>query len=275
MSRKRAVITGMGTVNPLAHDVENTWSAILSGQSGAAVNELFDASTFPSTFATQVRGYDMASQVPNADRHRHAGRHCRFALGAAVQAWNQSGLNDCDTLDRDRLGIYLGSGEGSLDFDNFTSLLVDAWRDGALDSTVWAELAFQRMDLYREIAQESNMVVSHLAAEFGVRGPAFNVLTACAASTQAIGEAAMLIRRGESTDRISDEKMAMFFQRHVQQVEAWLAEQPNIDVLYTHYNEILQDPRQHVSEINQFLGGDLDVQRMIEVVDPTLYRRRQ
>ena len=197
MSRRRAVITGMGTVNPLAHDVESTWSAILSGQSGATVNELFDASTFPSTFATQVRDYDMASQVPNADRHRHAGRHCRFALGAAVQAWNQSGLNNCDTLDRDKLGIYLGSGEGSLDFDNFTSLLIDAWRDGALDSTIWAELAFQRMDLYREIAQESNMVVSHLAAEFGVRGPGFNVLTACAASTQAIGEAAMLIRRGE------------------------------------------------------------------------------
>ncbi len=197
MSRKRVVITGMGTVNPLAHDVESTWSAILDGRSGATINELFDASTFPSTFATQVKGYDMASQVPNADRHRHAGRHCTFALGAAIQAWNQSGLNNCQTLDPDRLGIYLGSGEGSLDFDNFTSLLIDAWRDGELDTTIWAELAFQRMDLYREIAQESNMVVSHLAAEFGVRGPAFNVLTACAASTQAIGEAAMLIRRGE------------------------------------------------------------------------------
>jgi len=197
MSRRRTVITGMGTVNPLAHDVEGTWSAILSGRSAASVNELFDASTFPSTFASQVKNYDMAAQVPNAERHRHAGRHCRFALGAAVQAWRQSGLDKCDSLDPNRLGIYLGSGEGSLDFDNFTSLLIDAWRDGALDTTVWAELAFERMDLYREVEQESNMVVAHLAAEFGVRGPAFNVLTACAASTQAIGEAAMLIRRGE------------------------------------------------------------------------------
>jgi 3-oxoacyl-[acyl-carrier-protein] synthase II len=93
--------------------------------------------------------------------------------------------------------VYLGSGEGSLDFDNFTSLLVDAWRDGRLDMAAWAELAFARMDLHREVEQESNMVVAHLAAEFGVRGPAFNVLTACAASTQAIGEAAMQVRRGD------------------------------------------------------------------------------
>jgi 3-oxoacyl-[acyl-carrier-protein] synthase II len=141
--------------------------------------------------------------VPDAHRHRHAGRHCKFALGAAVQAWKQAGLEACKELDPTRLGIYLGSGEGSLDFDSFTSLMVDAWRDGRLDMLRWAELAFQRMDLYRELEQESNMVVAHLAGEFGARGPAFNVLTACAASTQAIGEAAMQVRRGDADVIIS------------------------------------------------------------------------
>jgi 3-oxoacyl-[acyl-carrier-protein] synthase II len=67
-----------------------------------------------------------------------------------------------------------------------------------VDTRIWPELAFQRMDLYREAEQESNMVVAHLAAEFNVRGPAFNVLTACAASTQAIGEAVMQIRHGDA-----------------------------------------------------------------------------
>jgi len=197
MTNRRVVITGMGTVNPLGHDVESTWSALLAGRSGLSRTELFDASTFPSTFSAQVKGFDLAKWLPRADRHRCAGRQCRFALAAAVQAWREAHLAGFADLDPARLGIYLGSGEGSLDFENFTSLLVDAWRGGKLDTTVWAELAFKRMDLYREVEQESNMVVAHLAAEFGVRGPAFNVLTACAASTQAIGEAAMQVRRGD------------------------------------------------------------------------------
>jgi 3-oxoacyl-[acyl-carrier-protein] synthase II len=195
--KRRVVITGMGTVNPLAHDVEGMWQAMLAGKSGISRNELFDASTYPTTFAAQVKNYDFATQVPDAERHKHAGRHCKFALGAAVQAWKQSRLGEYAPLDRSRLGIYLGSGEGSFDFDAFTSMLVDAWKDGKVDTHRWAELAAQRMSLYTEVEQESNMVVAHLAAEFGVRGPAFNVLTACAASTQAIGEATLQVRRGD------------------------------------------------------------------------------
>ena len=187
----------MGTVNPLAHDVEGTWQAMMDCKSGITLNDLFDASTYPTKFCASVRDYDMAAQVPNAARHRHAGRHCRFALGAAVQAWKQSGLANWGDLDKDRMGIYLGSGEGSLDFDRFVSLLVDAWKDGKVDTPKWADLAFERMDLHLEVEQESNMVVAHLAAEFGARGPAFNVLTACAASTQAIGEAVLQVRNGD------------------------------------------------------------------------------
>ncbi len=198
MTRRRIVITGMGTVNPLAHDVEATWQALLAGKSGLSKTELFDASTFPSTFSAQVKGFDLAAHLPNAARHSMAGRHCTFALAAAAQAWQQSNLASCDKLDPSRLGIYLGSGEGSLDFDKFTSVLVDAWADGQADMLRWAELAFQRMDPHRESEQESNMVVAHLAAEFGICGPAFNVLTACAASTQAIGEAVLQVRHGDA-----------------------------------------------------------------------------
>ncbi|MDY6914235.1 MAG: beta-ketoacyl-[acyl-carrier-protein] synthase family protein [Planctomycetota bacterium] len=199
MKQKRIVITGMGTVNPLAHNVEDTWAAILACKSAFSRINIFDAGTFPSTFAAQVSDYDLASQLSDAEPHCYAGRHCKFALGAAVQAWRQSGLGEQSELDKSRVGIYLGSGEGSLDFENFTSLMVDAWAEaGAVDTVRWAKLAFERMNLNREIAQESNMVVAHLAGEFGVCGEAFNVLTACAASTQAIGEAAMQIRYGQS-----------------------------------------------------------------------------
>jgi len=196
MSR-RVVITGMGTVNPLGHNVAETWRAILDCKSGISPTELFDARTFPTTFSAQVKGFDLDQAVENAALHARAGRHCKFAIGAADQAWKQSGLGELAELDRSRIGIYLGSGEGSLDFENFTSLMVDAWSDGKVDTRKWAEAAFQRMDLYREVEQESNMVVAHLAAQFDLCGPAFNVLTACAASTQAIGEATCLIRDGD------------------------------------------------------------------------------
>jgi 3-oxoacyl-[acyl-carrier-protein] synthase II len=201
MSR-RVVITGMGTVNPLAHGVEETWRAMLEGRSGVRPIELFDASAYPTRFAAQVTGFDLADHVPSAGRHAHAGRHCRFALAAAVQAWRQSGLEGRD-LDRRRLGIYLGSGEGNIDYDAANSLMLDAWKNGELDTRRWAELAFTRHSLYREVEQEANMVAAHLASEFGARGPAVNVLTACAASTQALGEAAMLVREGDADVVIS------------------------------------------------------------------------
>jgi len=131
-----------------------------------------------------------------------AGRATRFALAAAQQAWSQAGIAD-DALDRDRLAVYLGCGEGSLDFDSFSSCIVDAWNDGRVDAAKWAELAHQRMDMHRELEQEANMVASHIGWQFGVRGPTFNVLTACAASTQALGEATWLIRNSDADVVIS------------------------------------------------------------------------
>ncbi|MCD4824122.1 MAG: beta-ketoacyl-[acyl-carrier-protein] synthase family protein [Phycisphaerae bacterium] len=196
MNHRRVVITGMGTINPLGHSVEDTWQAILGGKLAPSTIELFDASTFPTTFAAQVKNFDLADHMEDAEKHCHAGRHCKFALAAAVQAWKQAGMDNWADLDHSRTGVYLGSGEGSLDFDNFVSLLIDAWKDGQVDTDKWPILAKERMELYREVEQESNMVVAHLAAEFNAQGPAYNVLTACAASTQAIGEAVMQIRYG-------------------------------------------------------------------------------
>jgi len=84
----------------------------------------------------------------------------------------------------------------------------------------------------------------------------------------------MLIRRCEPTDKVPDDKMAAMFSKHVSQVEAWLAGQPNIDVLYINYNDVLNDPRSHAERINIFIGGSLAVQEMISVVDHALYRQQ-
>jgi hypothetical protein len=84
----------------------------------------------------------------------------------------------------------------------------------------------------------------------------------------------MLINRGEDPDKVSDAEMAQYFEKHLAQVTAWLAEQKNISTLYVDYNRLLKDPAPFAQQINQFLGDCLDLNKMIEVVDPALYRQR-
>ncbi len=84
----------------------------------------------------------------------------------------------------------------------------------------------------------------------------------------------MLIRRGQPTDQISDEDLARLFEQHLQQIEKWLAEQTNFDVLYVPYNEVLAEPARYAAAINQFLGGKLDTEAMTRVVDKGLHRQR-
>ncbi|MGD9317189.1 MAG: sulfotransferase family protein [Anaerolineae bacterium] len=84
----------------------------------------------------------------------------------------------------------------------------------------------------------------------------------------------MLIRRGEPIDAVSDERMAELFRRHVVGVQAWLAEQPNVDTLYVDYGGILNAPSERAKRVNEFLDGGLDVTKMAGVVDPSLYRQR-
>lgn len=84
----------------------------------------------------------------------------------------------------------------------------------------------------------------------------------------------MMIRRGERTDAVPDEKMAAMFEKHLTQVESWLATQPNIETVYVSYNEIVRDSRPQAERINAFLDGSLNVDRMVDVVDRALYRQQ-
>jgi 3-oxoacyl-[acyl-carrier-protein] synthase II len=202
---ERVVITGMGLVCPLGHDVETVWQAILAGKSGVAKTTIFDASTFPTTFDAEVKRFDPAKYVKHRQLHKHAARASGFVLAAAAQACSQAGIDieadpPTDGMDRTRLGIYLGAGEGSVDNDAFFGALATAWdsQKNEMDWRKWAEIAFGRMDPMRELEQEPNMPAAHLALLTGARGPTRSCLTACAASTQAVGEAMMLIRRGDA-----------------------------------------------------------------------------
>ena len=135
--------------------------------------------------------------------HEGIGLNTSFALGAAAQAWKQAGLAEyaaSGALDPARLGLYLGAGEGSLDFDNYAKSNLAGWdaENKSIDGKAWAQTATAVMDATREIEQEPNMPLAHLALEFNAQGPAYNCLTACAASTQAIGEAREVLMRGHA-----------------------------------------------------------------------------
>ncbi len=204
-TKERIVITGMGIVCPLGNDVPTLWDGILSGRSGVNRTTIFDAATFPTTFDAEVKNYDFRQSLGHPTRHERCSRGSGFALGAAVQACRQAGVQveaaaPSDGIDRTRMGVYLGAGEGSLDHDIFFACILAGW-DMQRQQMVWeryTNVSRTRLDARHELEQEPNMALAHLTLLTGARGPARSCLTACAASTQAIGEATMLIRRGDA-----------------------------------------------------------------------------
>lgn len=207
---KRVVITGSGWVTPLGSDVTSAWTKILGGHSGVGPVTLFPAETFATPFAAEVKGFDLAHFIESPDEFSMAHRGTCFALAAAAQAWRQSGLGDISTLDGRRepnrhadparVGVYLGAGEGSPHFEGLTKTTLSSWDADArsLDVSRWGRAAPGSFTIETEGEQDPHMVVTHVAHALNARGPALNCMTACAASTQAVGEAYEIITRGDA-----------------------------------------------------------------------------
>jgi 3-oxoacyl-[acyl-carrier-protein] synthase II len=203
---RRVVITGMGWITPLGHDIEGVWRRLLAGESGIAPTTNFDARTFPTQFAAEVKDFDVRSFLgAHYADHATCSRNAGFALAAAELAWRHAGLNGRPDVDPTRVGVYLGGGEGPIDFDNFVAAAIAGWDPAQrqLDAVRWAEVAAARLTAVKEFEQDPNCAACHIACRFNAQGPNFNTLTACAASTQALGEAATLIRRGDADVMIS------------------------------------------------------------------------
>ena len=196
---RRVVVTGMGMVTPVGRDLETTWSALLAGKSGVGPISLFDARTFPTRIAAEVRDFRLQDYLHDSARWTEHSRNSRFALAAAKMAVNDAGLDRTDSkFNRNRFGVYLGSGEGQHDFPRFVSLVARCSRNGHVDTADFVRLGVKELHPIREAEQEPGTPSGHLASCFGAKGPNSNCLTACAASSQAIGEAYELIRRGNA-----------------------------------------------------------------------------
>src|SRR5689334_16105170 len=113
----RVVVTGMGVVTPVGLDVETSWEALREGRGGVGPVTRFDAGTFATRIAAELKGFDLARDLGGAAaRWAGHGRNTQIALAVAAQAVRQSGLFDRGEIDRAQFGVYLGAGEGAADF---------------------------------------------------------------------------------------------------------------------------------------------------------------
>ncbi len=198
--RRRVVITGMGVITPLGHSVDELFKAQVEGRSGVAPITLFNARQFPTKFAAQVKDFDLGKYVKEPQRWADSGANSRFAAAAAQQALEDANLLDGAPVDRTRFGVYLGSGEGIQDFHHLISLVAQSYRPErrAVDMAAFEKGGLRDFHPGREFEQELHSTPSHLASYFNLLGPNYNCLTACAASSQALGEATELIRHGDA-----------------------------------------------------------------------------
>ena len=197
-NQRRVVVTGMGAVTPLACDLEATWKKILAGESGIDTIKIFDASGFATRIAGEVKNFPFKKWHQRDALLKDAFRGTMFALEAAEEALGSAGLKP-GSFDADRFGIYFAAGDSGTDSDGFAqTLLAAASPDGKVDADKYLESSKTSLSAGLELESQSFMTVTHLARIFGLHGVVSNCITACAASSQSIGEGFEQIRRGDA-----------------------------------------------------------------------------
>ncbi|MBI4115006.1 MAG: beta-ketoacyl-[acyl-carrier-protein] synthase II [Candidatus Omnitrophica bacterium] len=196
---RRVVVTGMGIVSPLGLSREENWANLIRGKSGIGKITLFDASEFPVQIAGEVRDFDFDFWVTQDEDLKKAGRSSFFALQAAQEAIEDARLRK-ESEDPERLGLYFAAGDWGINFDGFVATLSSSWGGNGkiVDPGKYISRSSDFLEGRGELEIQPFMTVKHLAKRFGIEGTVSNCLTACAASSQAIGEAFEEIRRGDA-----------------------------------------------------------------------------
>jgi 3-oxoacyl-[acyl-carrier-protein] synthase II len=180
---RRVVVTGLGALTPLGNTVEEFWSGLKAGRSGIAPLTLVDTTDYPTKIGGEVRGYDPTVYVDRKEARRMA-RFSQLAVGAAAQALTDSKL-DMAAEDHDRVGVLLGTGIGGLP-------------ETEEQSRVLVGKGGMRMTPFFIPMMLPNMATANVSRVFGATGFSNTTITACAAGTQAIGEAREAIIRGRA-----------------------------------------------------------------------------
>lgn len=183
MNQRRVVITGLGQISPVGNDVETAWQNLLAGKSGIDRITKFDASDVSCQIAGEVKDFDISQYLP-AKEARRMDSFIHYGIAGALQAIKDARLDEFAELDKDRVGVNIGSGIGGLPLIEETSRNVVA--GGA-----------RKINPFFIPGSLINLISGHITILKGYRGHNYGIVSACASGTHAIGESARLIKYGD------------------------------------------------------------------------------
>lgn len=187
MELKRVVVTGLGAITPLGNDVATTWEAAKAGKSGAGPITHFDASLFKTQFACEVKNFNAAEHITDRRKLRQLDLYAQYALVAARQAVEDSGLEQTEGINRNRIGVIVAAGIGGLHtFEEEAGYY-------ALNQDKGPK--YNPFFIPKMIA---DIASGHISMEYGYHGPNYGVVSACASSNNAIIDAFNYIRLGKA-----------------------------------------------------------------------------
>ena len=181
MKLRRVVVTGLGAITPIGNNVTDYWNNLIAGVSGAAPITRFDASKFKTQFACEVKGFNPEDYLDRKES-RKLDPFSQYGLCAAIQAVRDAGLDGVNAFDPDRAGVIWGSGIGGL----------QTFQDECLNFAKGdGTPRFNPFFIPKMIA---DICSGHISIMFGMRGPNFTTVSACASSTNSLIDAAMYIK---------------------------------------------------------------------------------
>ena len=179
---KRVVITGMGIISPIGNDISSFWNSLTAGVCGIGPITAFDTAEYKVKLAAEVKGFDPLLYMEKQEA-RKQDRFSQYAVAAATQAMADSGLQSGENIDAFRLGVYIGTGTGGM--QTFLT-----------ESEKLLEKGPSRTSPFFIPMMIGNMASGNVALKFQAKGPSLPIMTACATSTNAIGEAYRTIKHG-------------------------------------------------------------------------------
>ena len=185
---RRVVITGMGTINPIAHNIKDFWDNLMAGQSGIGIIDRFDPTDYPSKIAAQVKDFNAQDYMPRTEARR-MDPFIQYACAASRLALEDAGL-ELSKHNPDRAGVLIGTGIGGLDIFEKQCLVLQKRGVGGISPFFIPMLI-------------PNMAAGQVSIMFGARGPSSCSVTACATATNSIGDAYRMIQYGTADIMIS------------------------------------------------------------------------
>jgi 3-oxoacyl-[acyl-carrier-protein] synthase II len=195
MKQRRVVVTGLGAITPIGLDVPTYWQGLLTGTSGADFIQRFDASQFKTRFACEVKGFDVEAYIDRKEARR-MDLFAQYAMAAAEQALADSGL-DLERVNRDRIGVIVGSGIGGLSsFEEEVGGYYASHAKAQLAADNPIPLSIPRFNPFFIPKMIVDIASGHISMRYSLRGPNYATVSACATGTNAIIDGYLLIKNG-------------------------------------------------------------------------------